>query len=232
MRAYFIIVLLIAYAAAAAEQGRNNRISSSATSTNIITNIVDLKATTNSADSDGAYLLEEKHLLEPGDVISFRIIKDKKPLINLTVTDSSELDVPYLGRVSVAGKSCRQLAAELKVQLEKDYYYRATVMIGLDSVNKMRGQVFVWGQVRNEGPIEIVFNHDLSLGEAILRSGGFSEYADKKKVKVVRTHGVLGGAKTIIVVNMAEVMEKGNVEKDIMLEPGDLIIVPSRLINF
>ena len=72
-------------------------------------------------------------------------MEDQDPPISLTVADSSELDVSYVGRVSVAGKTCRQVAEMLKVMLEKDYYYRATVIVGLDSVNKVRGQVLHFG---------------------------------------------------------------------------------------
>src|SRR5580658_10280647 len=87
--------------------------------------------------------LYDKHLLEPGDQLSFQIMEDKKPSTILVVTDSSELSVPYIGRVSVAGKTCPQLAAELKTLLQKDYYYRATVVVGLDAVNKISGRVLI-----------------------------------------------------------------------------------------
>jgi len=157
-------------------------------------------------------------------------MEDKKPTINLVVADSSELSIPYIGRVLVAGKTCRQLAAELKVLLEKDYYYRATVVIGLNSVNKVRGQVLVWGEVRNQGPVDILAGHNLTVGEALLRSGGLTEDADKKKVKVVRRQG--HNAEQVFEVNMADVMENGKTEKDIVLEPGDYIIVRPRLIKF
>jgi len=189
------------------------------------------EATTNVNQSASVYVLDDKHLLEPGDKISFQILEDKKPLINLLVTDSSELDVPYIGRVSVAGKTCQQLAAELKIKLEKDYYYHATVIIGLDSVDKVRGQIFIYGSVHTQGSFDISFNHDLTAGEAIVRAGGFSDFADKKSVKVVRS-GSDGSGKRVIIVNLADVLEKGKTEEDVVLQPGDFIIVPERMVKF
>jgi polysaccharide export outer membrane protein len=190
------------------------------------------EATTNVNQSASVYVLDDKHLLEPGDKISFQILEDKKPLINLLVTDSSELDVPYIGRVSVAGKTCQQLAAELKVKLEKDYYYHATVVIGLDSVDKVRGQIFIYGSVHAQGSLDISFNHDLTAGEAIVRAGGFSEFADKKSVKVIRNGGSDGSGKKVFIVNLADVLEKGKTEEDVVLQPGDLIIVSERMVKF
>ncbi len=179
------------------------------------------------------YVLDDKHLLEAGDILSFQIIEDRDPARKLIVADSKELDVPYIGRVSVAEKTCKQLARELKVLLEKEYYYRATVIIGLDSVNKVRGKIYIIGQVRNQGTVDILFNENLTAGKAILRAGGFGDFANKKKVKVLRGgNGSAGTAKQTFEVNMVEVLEDGKTEKDVVLEPDDFIIVPARAVSF
>ena len=176
------------------------------------------------------YVLDDKHVLEPGDRVSFQILEDRDPARPLIVADSKELDAPYVGRVGVAGKTCKQVAADLKILLEKEYYYRATVIIGLDLVNKVRGKIYIWGQVRNQGAVELLFNEKLTAGKAILRAGGFSDFANKKKVKVIRT--AEGGEKHDFEINMEEVLEQGKTEKDLVLEPDDYIIIPARLINF
>jgi protein involved in polysaccharide export with SLBB domain len=114
----------------------------------------------------------------------------------------------------------------LKVLLEKDYYYHATVIIGLDSVNQVRGQIYISGMVLNQGAMNILFNQNLTAGEAILQAGGFSEFADKKSVKIFRNGGNgAAGGKTFEI-------NKGKVEQDVTLEPGDFIIVPARMVNF
>jgi protein involved in polysaccharide export with SLBB domain len=215
-----ILILIISAVTALAQTATNTDISTSP------------EKSTNQVRIASGYVLDDKHVLEPGDKISFQIIEDQDPPISLTVADSSELDVPYVGRVSVAGKTSRQVAEMLKVMLEKDYYYRATVIIGLDSVNKVRGQIYIWGQVHTQGPIDILFNENLTAGQAILRAGGFGDFADKKKVKVVRNSGGSDSAKQVFLINMVDVLENGKVELDIPLQPGDFIIVPSRLVNF
>lgn len=148
------------------------------------------------------------------------------------VADSRELDVPYVGRVSVADKTCKQLAKELKGLLEKEYYYRATVIIGLDSVNKVRGKVYLMGQVRLQGPVDILFDEKLTAGQAILRAGGFLDFANKGKVKITRNSSGAGNAGQVFEINMTDVLEKGKTDKDVILEPGDLIFVPTRAVNF
>lgn len=175
------------------------------------------------------YVNDDKHQLIPGDKVSFQIIEDRSLPVALQVTESSELDIPYIGRLKVTGKTCKQLADATKELLEKDYYKRATVIVGLDAMAKVVGRVYVWGPVRNQGPIEIPANETFTAGKAIVRAGGFGDFANKKEVKVVRK---TPGGNVTIKVNLVEVLEKGKTDQDIKLEPEDFIIVPQRSINW
>jgi len=177
------------------------------------------------------YVPDDKYKLRTGDKISLQILEDRDLPKSLLVADSGELDVPYLGRVAAADKTCKQLADDLKGQLEKEYYHRATVIIALDVANKLLGRIYVWGQVRNQGPIDIAVNENLTAGKAILRAGGFGDFANKKRVKVVRG-GADGVSKQSFELNMVDILEDGKTEKDLVLQPDDFIIIPSRLINF
>jgi protein involved in polysaccharide export with SLBB domain len=184
------------------------------------------------AHAGGSYVLDDKHILMPGDKLSFRIVEDKDPSKSLIVTDSRELDVPYIGRVSIAKETCKQVARQLKTLLEQKYYYHATVIVGLDSVNKMRGKVYVQGQVRAQGPVDLLFDQKLTAGKAILMAGGFADFANKRKVKLVRASDGAGAAAKTFEINMVDVLENGQTDKDILLEPNDEIIVPARSVNF
>lgn len=174
--------------------------------------------------------LDDKHKLSPGDKISFQIQEDRDPAKSLLVTDSGELDIPYVGRVAAAGKTCRQLAEELKGALEKEYYYRASVVIGLDAASKVRGKIYIWGQVRTQGAIDIPTGENFTVGKAILRAGGFADFANKKKVKLIRTD--VEGKKQTFELNMTDILENGRTERDLTLQEDDFIIVASRLVNF
>jgi len=178
------------------------------------------------------YVPDDKYKLRVGDRISLQIMEDRDLPKSLMVADSGELDVPYVGRVAASDKTCRQLADDLKAQLEKEYYYRATVIIALDVANKFLGRIYVWGQVKNQGPVDIAVNENLTAGKAILRAGGFGDFANKKKVKVVRGGSVDNPGKQNFELNMVDILESGKTEKDVVLQPDDFIIVPSRLINF
>ena len=204
----------------------------SGAATNATTAIAGTNAAVTTPVSLSGYVPDDKYKLRVGDKISLQILEDRDAPKGLVVADSGELDVPYVGRVAASDKTCKQLADELKTRLEAEYYYRATVIIALDVANKVLGRIYVWGQVRNQGPIDIAVNENLTAGKAILRAGGFADFANKKRVKVVRSGGAESAAKQSFELNMVDILEKGKTEKDVILQPDDFIIVPSRLINF
>ena len=176
--------------------------------------------------------LDDTQRIGVGDRLSFRVIEDKEDSKLLAVADSGELEIPYLGRVKAADKTCKELAREIKTALEKDLYYKATVIVAVDQLNKKRGNVYLVGQIRTPGPQDIPSDEVFTLSKALLRAGGFGDFADKKHVKLTRKGGLGESDNKIFVVDVAEILERGKTEKDLKLEPGDLIFVPSRLINF
>jgi ribosomal protein L16 Arg81 hydroxylase len=65
-----------------------------------------------------------------------------------------------------------------------------------------------------------------------MRAGGFGDFADKKNVKITRKGTVPGQPEQSFLVDVAEILERGRVDRDLPLEPGDLIYIPERLIRF
>ncbi|MCX6895120.1 MAG: polysaccharide biosynthesis/export family protein [Verrucomicrobia bacterium] len=187
-------------------------------------------AATNTSET---YLTDDKHKLVAGDAISFRIVEDRDPPTApqkiLIVSDSGELDVPYLGLVNVNNKTCRQTMEEITKLLEKDYYYKATVIIGLVSGTKALGRVYVYGEVRQPGPVMLPPNEVFTVSKAIVGAGGFGEFAKKTKVQVIQNPG---DGQKVFNINMEDVFEKARTEKDAVLNSGDRVYVPKRGINF
>lgn len=176
--------------------------------------------------------LDNKQKLGIGDRISFRVVEDQEDPKSLLVADSGELEIPYLGRITAVDKTPKELAWEIKAILEKDLYFQATVIIAVDLLNKNRGKVYLVGNIRTPGPQEIPSDEVYTLSKAILKAGGFTDFADKNRVKLTRLKGGRESDSTVTIVDVSQVWEKGRTERDVKLEPGDLIFVPSRAVNF
>jgi polysaccharide export outer membrane protein len=177
--------------------------------------------------------LDTSKRLGVGDTVIFRVLEDQEDPKSLSVTDAGDLDVPELGFVHAVGKTCKELAFEIKPRLERTTYYHATVILGIQVLNKTISgrRVYLAGQVRTTGPQEIPAGETWTVSRAIMGAGGFTDYADKKKVRLVRA-GRKGTPGNSIIVNVADIWEKGQTEKDLSVEPEDLIFVPGRAINF
>ena len=82
-------------------------------------------------------------------------------------------------------------------------------------------QFYVVGSVVKPGIYP--YKPDDTILDAILRAGGFTEFASRNNTKLVRE---TDGKTRTIQVKMKDVMEKGEMDKNVAILPGDMIIVP------
>jgi len=178
-------------------------------------------------------VLDDKRKIAIGDRVSFRVVEDRKPTISLIVTDSGEIDVPLIGRMTAVNKTCKDLAMEIKAPLEKEYFYKATVIVGLDFVSgKSHGRVYVTGNVRAPGPLEIPPDENFTVSRAVLRAGGFDQFANKHKVKLVRKKMDSPTETETTIVDVGDIIDHGHAEKDMVVNPDDMIVVTRNWINY
>lgn len=173
-------------------------------------------------------VLDDRTRLGPNDFVSFRVVEDRDDESQrLRVNDNGQLEVPYIGLVPAAGKTSKELAFTIKAALEKEYYYHATVIIAVDHVSeKSRGKVYVIGSVKAPGPQEIPPDEDYTVSKAVIRAGGFGDFADKRKIKLTRKNG------ETVSVDLKRVIEQGRTDEDVAVQPDDQIYVPQKLVNF
>lgn len=88
--------------------------------------------------------------------------------------------------------------------------------------------VYVTGNVVKPGTLKLLPDEELTAYSAILRCGGFSRFAKKSDVHVLRDRG--NGAKQMIPVNIKE-LDKGN-GSDVVLESKDIVVVPEKFFSF
>src|SRR5438128_2261136 len=172
-------------------------------------------------------VLDDKKKLGSNDYVTFRVVEDRdNDSQRLRVNDNGELEVPYVGLVPARGKSCKELAYTIKALLEKEYYYHATVILAVERVSeKSRGRIYVYGSVKGQGPQEIPADESYTVSKAIIKAGGFGDFANKRKVKLTRKNG------QDFTIDLKRVIEEGRTDEDMVLQPDDQIYVPQRLIN-
>lgn len=186
-------------------------------------------------------VLDNSQPIEPGDLISMRIVEDRREPLQLRVGATGEVNAPHIGLIRAAGRTCRELAFSIKRELEKHYYKTATVVVAIDlkrqddpnsRIRIATSEIdffTVYGQVLRQGKYELPADEDITISQAILRAGGFAQFANPQRVKLVRK--TPQGNKTIIV-NLDQIMRRGNLEYDIYIRNNDVIIVDEKKVNF
>jgi polysaccharide biosynthesis/export protein len=173
--------------------------------------------------------LDNTTLIGIGDQLSFRITQDEAAPSELVVDDAGFIEVPFVGKILAAGKTPRQLAFDCKKALETGLYKKATVLISLQRRTRSPGTIYITGEVLRQGPIELPASETLTVTTAILRAGGFSDFANKRKVKVLRK---TGKGEKVYIVDVKQILEKARGDLDFPVIAGDVILVPARLINW
>lgn len=169
--------------------------------------------------------------LNVGDVVSFEIVEDREKPAALMVTPTGDIDVYPLGRVRVAGKTTGEAEADIKRELEKDYYYTATVNLSIDRVNPSAAlsKVQVSGEVAAQGNVEWPSGEPFHLSEAIQRAGGFGKWAKPEQVVLYRQ---TGGGTSKSTHNVKRILKEGLVSEDPLLRDGDRIVVEKTWFKF
>ena len=173
-----------------------------------------------------------ERLISVGDHLRYQVLEDGDLPVELVVSNTGMVDLPYYGPMQTTGRTLPDLVAAIKTALETELYVHATVRLQVLSYSQgavNRGRVHLSGQVRHIGPVEIDLSDHPTLGQTILAAGGLADFGDPRNVRIIRR--VDGETKTITV-DLREVLSKGRIDKDVELRDGDFIIVDERMINW
>jgi polysaccharide export outer membrane protein len=133
--------------------------------------------------------------------------------------------LPGAGAVRIAGRSVEELSQEIATLLEaREFLTDARVVVTVAS----RGirKTFISGAVTQVRSVALPPESEMTLTQAIASCGGFSEEADRARVRIIRRED--GASPRVLFVD-AEAISKGETPSlDPVLAPGDTVYVPRR----
>lgn len=141
------------------------------------------------------------------------------------IDDKEEISLPLIGKVNCHNLTLNELRSRLTsryAEFMRDPEVTASFVYDENAPSPF-GQVQVQGRVNNPGWVNIPPTRSLRVSQAIQMAGGFAPSAKKSAVWVTRRNEA--GEKQRITVNITEIGRKGDLEKDIFLEPNDVIYV-------
>jgi polysaccharide biosynthesis/export protein len=159
----------------------------------------------------------EGYVIGPSDMLTVTVWKEPTMSGNLLVRPDGMVSLPLLGDVQASGFTCLQLSDQIATKLKK-FIQNPQVSVVLTQINSKK--VFLLGEVGKKGPVEMTSG--MTLLQAIASGGGLTDYANSKKIYILRDES---GKHQRIAVHYKEAL-KGNSEFDLVLKPGDTIVVP------
>jgi polysaccharide export outer membrane protein len=150
----------------------------------------------------------------PGDVLSISVWDNRDLDHKVFVRPDGKISLPLLGEVDAEGRTVAELANTLSEMYSKTVKGAQAVVDVLEI--RSRAVYFVGG-VGRAGPLQLT--QDLNLLQAISMAGGLAQGADLAAATLLRGNQVIR-------VDFVKLLQKEDFTENIMLQPGDTILVP------
>jgi polysaccharide export outer membrane protein len=157
------------------------------------------------------------YVIGPSDVLNITVWKEPTLSSSLLVRPDGMISLPLLGDVLATGLTPLQLADQIASKLKK-FVQDPNVSVVVSQIHSKI--VYLLGEVGKKGPIEMT--PGMTVLEAIGSAGGLTDYANAKKIYILRNEG---GRNEKIPVKYKQAL-KGDRSLDLVLKSGDTIVVP------
>jgi polysaccharide export outer membrane protein len=161
--------------------------------------------------------VDENYVIGPLDVLTVNVWKESALSGTLLVRPDGMISMSLIGDVQAAHFTPVQLADQISAKLKK-YVQDPNVTVVVSQIHSK--MVYLLGEVEKKGPVEMA--PDMTLLEAISVAGGPTDFANTKKIYILRNED---GKRLKIPVRYKEAL-KGNESCNVPLKPGDTIVVP------
>jgi len=152
---------------------------------------------------------ESEFKLGPDDVVEVFVYKEQELSTTVVVRPDGKISLPLIGELSVNGKSSLELQKEVSQKLTQ-YIAQPTVNVIVKEVNSAK--VSVAGEVKTPGMYKI--SARATILDAVALAGGFTEYAKRSKVTLIRVSA-----------NGQQQQYQINVEDQLKGRKGDLFFI-------
>jgi len=162
--------------------------------------------------------LGDDYIIGSGDVLDISLWKDEAMTRQVTVLTDGKIAFPLIGEVTAAGRTVADVREEMVEKL-KEYVPEPVLTVDVKQVNSMI--IYVTGRVNTAGRYPV--NTRVTVLQALSMAGGLNAFAKRSKIKVFRQEN---GKTVTYPFNYDEVVDGENLEQNILLNRGDVIVVP------
>jgi polysaccharide export outer membrane protein len=161
---------------------------------------------------------DSSYRIGPNDVLNIFVWKEAELTRDVTVMPDGKITYPLIGEIMAQGLTASELKKTISDKLQSFVTAPEVTVI----VKESRSQVvYAIGKLTRPGPIALA--PGMTVMQALSAAGGFTEWADQKNILIVRREG---GKETQLRFNYKEFTSGEKLEQNILLKPGDTVVVP------
>ena len=154
----------------------------------------------------------------PGDVIEISVWRDESLIRKIVVPPDGIIAFPLIGDINIQGMTVEDIRNVVTEKLNA-YIQDAVVSVMLLEINSMRA--YVIGKANKPGAYPILM--DTTVMQMLSVAGGLNPFASERNIHILRK---VDNATVKIPFNYREVLRGANLEQNIVLQQGDVIVVP------
>ncbi len=161
------------------------------------------------------------YLIGPGDSLNVFVWRQPELSANVPVRPDGQISTPLVEDMVAVGKTPSQLARDIENVLSEYIRSPEVTIIVEQFVGTFSSQIRVLGQAVNPGTVP--YRDRMTLLDAMLEVGGLTEFAAGNRAKLVRE---VDGKNKETRVRLDNLLNKGDLEENHTLQPGDIIVIP------
>ncbi len=168
----------------------------------------------------------EEYIIGPLDELTVFVWRNPELGAKVQVRPDGRITTPLITDMPAVGKTPTMLAEDIKLQLSQ-YIQEPIVSVIVNSfAGTFSQQVRIVGAT--EKPASIPYRANMTLLDAMIAVGGLSEFAAGNRAKLVRFDKV-SGRQQEYPIKLGDLIKKGDSRANVLLQPGDVIIIPESM---
>jgi polysaccharide export outer membrane protein len=160
----------------------------------------------------------ETYVLQPGDVVNVSVWREPDLDRTLLVRPDGGISFPLAGDLTAAGQTVAALTSSLAAKLSQ---FIPSPVVTVTLQENLGNRIYVTGRVTKPGVYLI--NQDVNVLQALAIAGGLTPFADRDDIKILRREN---GVERAIPFNYKQVQRGEQLQQNIILRPGDTVVVP------
>lgn len=166
----------------------------------------------------------EEYIIGPLDEITIHVWRNPElSAEKIQVRPDGRITMPLVRDMTAVGKTPTQLQNDIRDELEQYIEQPIVSVIVNEFVSTFEQQIRIVGST--EQPASLPFRANMTVLDAMIAVGGLGEFASGNRAKLLRYDGT-GKAQKEYRLRLADLLKRGDASANVLLKPGDVIIIP------